>query len=864
MTSTLEKTSLESFDRALSCGRSHADALAARIAVNLNAHNYQAAFRDADRLCRIAPRPESRLWTLRAQALLGMGRTNLAHNDLASAFAIDPTDLTLSRIILSGPFRGLQVEAAQSVISSTRADRATIELALDVLLKRPMSVAGNLRVDRGTIKGWLAWCGGHRLTAFVSCAESATLKVDIAGEADHRFASAGRYACDIDLKTPTSLSLSLTWRIGDSPATHADVFLRESVLPDHAIVDLRSGIIGEGSKDISLGCTIVVPIFNDIDATAACLDSLRHQGNGSDNPEVILVNDNPANKKMGEMISGVADREGYTLLHNPKNLGFVHSVNRALAICNVQKDVLLLNSDVILPDGCIPRLLEVAYSSEDIGTVTPLSNNGELTSFPKPFCSNPMRTREEINSLNDIAARVNRGRVITLPNGIGFCLLIKRACLNVIGSLSTSFLRGYYEDVEFCLRAREKGFRNVCATNIYVGHEGSRSFKGEKTRLVARNLRNLQRRFPEFLKDSLAFVKADPLASAREALAVHASRPSGQTRLLIADNFEDATLERRISALSQLGTTIFILIPDRHNQCGETVTIRGTFDSASMRFSVTGDHDSKELIVFLHQHGVQEIEVIDDSRLSNRLLATLDASNFAVSHLADRAPFASFVRQTSHPCPQTEGKSPCSACKNAFAEQIGQARDKRAFRGTNSKDEGRMLAQNRMAAAFLEAGNLVDETIPRRRAPSRRRGQVTTLGILYPRRAATLERFLRLLSRELPEQSSSNVVVLGQTHDDGALISHPLVSVTGAAHRNDYDQLLRSYQVTALFSPDRWASVALIDELSTRHNIPKAYFDWSFRGMETFAGDLVLDPRICDAKAIAALLGWLTPGGNAD
>ncbi len=528
MTSTLEQTKPESFNHALSCGRSHADALAARLAENLNAHNYEAAYRDADRLCRIAPRPESRLWSLRAQALLGMGRRGLAHNDLASAFAIDPTDLSLSRIILSGPFRSLQTEAAQSVIPSPRADRATVALALDVLLKRPMSVAGNLRVDHGAIKGWLAWSGGQKLTAFVSCAESATQKIDIAGEMGHRFASSGHLASDICIKAPSGLPPVLTWRIGDKPATHADVFLREGILPDR--IPLPGDVILDGSGDSSLGCTVIVPIFDDIDATAACLDSLRYQGNDSDRPEVILVNDNPTSKKMTEMISGVAEREGYTLLHNPTNLGFVHSVNRALAICNTQKDVLLLNSDVILPDKCVSRLVEAAYSSKDIGTVTPLSNNGELTSFPKPFHSNPMQTRDEINSLDNIADKVNRDRIVTLPNGVGFCLLIKRACLNVLGSLSTSFLRGYYEDVEFCLRARERGFRNVCATNIYVGHEGSRSFKKEKKRLVARNLRNLQRRFPEFLKDSLAFVKADPLASAREALTLHASKPSGPAR----------------------------------------------------------------------------------------------------------------------------------------------------------------------------------------------------------------------------------------------------------------------------------------------------------------------------------------------
>lgn len=864
MTSTLEQTKPEFFDRALSCGRSHADALAARLAENLNAHNYEAAYRDADRLCRIAPRPESRLWSLRAQALLGMGRTALAHSDLASAFAIDPTDLSLSRIILSGPFSSLQIEAAQSVISSPRADRATIALALDVLLKRPMSVAGNLRVERGAIKGWLSWCGGQTLTAFVSCAESSTQKVDIAGATSHRFASPDRFASDIDIKTPLGLPPVLTWRIGDRPATHTDVFLRAGVLPDRAPVDLRRDVIREDSKDTSLGCTVIIPIFDDIEATAACLDSLRKQGGDSDDLEVILVNDNPANKKMAEMISDVAGREGYKLLINPTNLGFVHSVNRALAICNVQKDVLLLNSDVILPDACVPRLVEAAYSSKDIGTVTPLSNNGELTSFPQPFRSNPMRTREEINSLDNIADKVNRGRIVTLPNGIGFCLLIKRACLDVLGYLSTSFLRGYYEDVEFCLRARENGFRNVCATHIYVGHEGSRSFKHEKKRLVARNLRNLQRRFPEFLRDSLAFVKADPLASAREALAVHASKPSGPTRLLIADNLEGATLEHRVSALSQLGITILILIPNRYSQHDETVTIRRTSDSATMKFRVTGNHAAEELIAFLRQNDVREIEVIDDSRLSNDLLAKLDTSDFTISHLVDRAPFSRFLRQTSRDCPQTEGASPCPACRKAFAEQIVHAMDEHVFRSMNSNKDGRVLAQNRIAAALLKTESPVDEAIPRERARARNQSQVATLGILYPRRAAGLERFLRLLSRELPEEGPLKIVVLGQTLDDGALISHPLVFVTGAARHNDYDELLRSYRVTALFSPDRWASVALIDELAMRQNVPKAYFNWSFKSMEKFTGDLVLDPRICDAKAVTALLGWLTPGGNTD
>ena len=115
----------------------------------------------------------------------------------------------------------------------------------------------------------------------------------------------------------------------------------------------------------------------------------------------------------------------------------------------------------------------------------------------------------------DDAARVaNGGGAIVLPTGIGFCLYIRRACIDAVGPLSDLYTRGYYEDVEFCLRARETGFRNVCATGVFVGHAGARSFLGEKRSLVVRNLVVLEARFPEHRLECAAFLKADPLAPA--------------------------------------------------------------------------------------------------------------------------------------------------------------------------------------------------------------------------------------------------------------------------------------------------------------------------------------------------------------
>ena len=127
-----------------------------------------------------------------------------------------------------------------------------------------------------------------------------------------------------------------------------------------------------------------------------------------------------------------------------------------------------------------------------------MSNNGEFTSFPIPNAQNQLPSLEEIAAIDCVAADVNAGRIVDIPNGIGFCLYVTRACLNAVGFLSSDYHRGYLEDVDFCLRARELGFRNICAPSVFVGHVGSRSFGKEKRSLVVRNLAIADRKFPEY------------------------------------------------------------------------------------------------------------------------------------------------------------------------------------------------------------------------------------------------------------------------------------------------------------------------------------------------------------------------------
>ena len=71
---------------------------------------------------------------------------------------------------------------------------------------------------------------------------------------------------------------------------------------------------------------------------------------------------------------------------------------------------MLLNSDTLVPPGWLERLRDAAYSARDIGTVTPLSNDASILSYPGPAGSNPRPDQAATNRLDRLAAARQRRR----------------------------------------------------------------------------------------------------------------------------------------------------------------------------------------------------------------------------------------------------------------------------------------------------------------------------------------------------------------------------------------------------------------------------------------------------------------------
>lgn len=357
---------------------------------------------------------------------------------------------------------------------------------------------------------------------------------------------------------------------------------------------------------------VIIPVFADYDITRTCINSVLDAKVAQDY-NLVVIDDATQDTDLAAYLSALASENKITLLRNPMNLGFTASVNSALALSETN-DVVLLNADTIVCDGWLDRLQSAVATDDKIATVTPLSNNGQLVSFPVPTKTHPLPPVAEIQRLDALASVVNAGSIIDLPNGSGFCLFIRRACLREIGFLDAqTFGRGYGEETDFCWRAASKGWRNVCAANVYVGHHGSVSFGDEKEFLVASNMPKVAAKFPKYREMSANFLRDDPLAESRHKLEQAALKPSDNRTVLAVGpaNWRDIDILRTHRfAAAERGDAMLWLSRDPLKS-RPILLLRGEepLGPAALRYQLP--EDAKMLISDLVRLNVAEIQLHD-------------------------------------------------------------------------------------------------------------------------------------------------------------------------------------------------------------------------------------------------------------
>lgn len=263
---------------------------------------------------------------------------------------------------------------------------------------------------------------------------------------------------------------------------------------------------------------ILIPVYRGKDATLECIHSvLQSRQSNITSFNIIVLDDVSPEPELSQALEVLAS-EGMIELHRrPANLGFIRNMNRGMLL-HTDRDIVWLNADARVCHNWLDRLKATAYSSDDVASVTPFSNNGELMSFPQSRVSHAMPSEEEQRLLDSLAAS-GPDEELEIEVGCGFCLYIKRQALNEIGVLDELHLkRGYGEETDWCLRAKEKGWRHLGAHRVFVAHRGGVSFGAEKIQRVAFNNAILRQRYPAAESAFDRFYRRDPIKPYRDYL----------------------------------------------------------------------------------------------------------------------------------------------------------------------------------------------------------------------------------------------------------------------------------------------------------------------------------------------------------
>lgn len=206
--------------------------------------------------------------------------------------------------------------------------------------------------------------------------------------------------------------------------------------------------------------SVVIVNWNSGETLGRCLGSVAEATRGI-RAEVLVV-DNASSDGSAEKMAG---ESGARLIRNRENVGFARAANRGLSEAKGEV-FLLLNPDAEIGAKALGALLRLMREEGQIG----IAGCGSVDSAGKEAPGYEMSFPGQRGVA--VAQRESQGRDVAWVSGA--CLAARGEMVEEIGRLDEGFFM-YCEDVDWCWRAREAGWRVVTVPGVTIRHELGRS-----------------------------------------------------------------------------------------------------------------------------------------------------------------------------------------------------------------------------------------------------------------------------------------------------------------------------------------------------------------------------------------------------
>lgn len=235
--------------------------------------------------------------------------------------------------------------------------------------------------------------------------------------------------------------------------------------------------------------SLVIVTYRCREQARDCLRTLLREGGLDGLRAEIIVVDNASGDGTPEMIG--IDFPEVRLIASETNLGFSGGNNRGIAAAT-GRQILLLNPDTLLPPGELKKCVDFLDDQpESVGAMScrvespdgslQLTCSRRLITPWSETCRALLLDRlfSQVDFFNpEPELRWDRQETRDVECLLGAFMLIRRSVLESVGPLDERFFL-MYEDVDWCKRCRDAGFRLVFWPDARITHLGGQSWKQE-------------------------------------------------------------------------------------------------------------------------------------------------------------------------------------------------------------------------------------------------------------------------------------------------------------------------------------------------------------------------------------------------
>lgn len=223
----------------------------------------------------------------------------------------------------------------------------------------------------------------------------------------------------------------------------------------------------KGQKKVA----IIILSYNLLDKTTKpCIESIYKARTHCDF-EVLVVDNLSTDGTRDYLLKAKDEYKNLRLLFNEQNLGFAGGNNAGMKA--IQADYyILLNSDTIVTDYWIDKIVDFMETHPEVGMAGPITNSaGNEQMIHVKSTTEEEIIREGLEWAN------KHSKDYFFTNLLGFyCVAIRREILDNVGYLDEAYGIGMFEDDDFSLRVMKAGYKLAVLENVFIYHKGSVSF----------------------------------------------------------------------------------------------------------------------------------------------------------------------------------------------------------------------------------------------------------------------------------------------------------------------------------------------------------------------------------------------------